>query len=186
MITSKTIHRTARVFALFVSAILLLSSSAIAQTRQNVFQPGEQLVYKVKYGFVKLGTVVIQTGNMTSDGKMDMRMQFWTADVPFLHAKTTVTDQFDSRDLTIRKFSEQSSNGDNTYNKQMVYDPNAKTLTYSDEQIKNKVTTGIDPFDDALGLMLNMRAWSGSAAGHKYLFHMRSKDGERPATINFT
>src|SRR5439155_26986006 len=113
MIISKPNHIISRVFAALLVAILFISSTAsFAQTKKEVFQPGEQLVYKVKYGFVKLGTVVIQTGNFTSDGKITARMQFWTADVPFLHAKTTVTDQFDKGDLTVSSFSEQSENGD--------------------------------------------------------------------------
>jgi hypothetical protein len=184
MMTSKPTPRFASVFAAFLGAILILTSSAFGQTRKNFFQPGEQLVYKVKYGFIKLGTVVIQTGQVHSDGSVDARMQFFTADNPFLSTKTTVTDQF-ANDLTLKSFSEQTVNGDEKKSKQMIYDQTSKMLTYSDESIKNKVTGPFEAFDDALGLFMNMRAWSG-AVGHKYKFHMRGKDGERPATVEFT
>ena len=45
----------------------------------------------------------------------------------------------------------------------MVYDASTKMLTYSDDQIKNKVTGPFEPFNDALGLFMNMRAWNGVA-----------------------
>ncbi|MDP4198194.1 MAG: DUF3108 domain-containing protein [Bacteroidota bacterium] len=168
-----------------IATMFSIASATHAQAgRKDAFQTGEQLVYNVKYGFIKLGTLVVQTGAI-ANGKATAHMQFWTADVPFLNTKTGVTDQFDTRDLTLRSFEEHSQNGDEKTNKYMTYDPEAKSLTYSDDQIKNKVTTGIDPFDDALGLLFNMRAWSG-AAGKKYLFHLRGKDGARPVTVQFT
>src|SRR5581483_5959203 len=175
-----------------VVAMILLSGSCVLRdmaqttpTPKNVFQPGEELVYNVKYGFIKLGTVVIQTGSVSRNGLVSAHMQFWTADVPFLNTRTTVTDQFDSRDLTLRTFQEHTQNGDQTFNKVSSYDPTTKTLTYSDDQVKNQVSQNIEPYDDALGILFNMRAWSG-AVGHKYLFHVRGKDGERPVTVTFT
>lgn len=161
------------------------SSNGTAQTRKEVFQPGEELVYNVKYGFVKLGTVVIQTGSVAADGTVAARMQFWTADIPFLNVKTKVTDQFDTRDLTLRNFQEQTQNGDDKFFKNSTYDPATKTLVYSDEKVTNVITHNIDPFDDALGILYNMRAWSG-AAGHKYMFNIHTKDGNKPVTVTFT
>jgi len=160
-------------------------SSCQAQTRKNVFQTGEELVYNVKYGFIKLGTVVIQTGSISPDGTVAAHMQFWTANVPFLNVKTSVTDQYDTHDMTLRKFEEHTQNGDTKINKYSVYDPVAKTLTYSDDQISNKVVPNIQPFDDAMGILFCMRAWSG-AVGHKYLFHVRDRAGEKPVTVTFT
>jgi len=163
-----------------------IAASSYGQTRRDVFQPGEQLVYKVKYGPIKLGTVVIQTGQPTADGTLPAHMVLWSADNPFVHTKTEVTDQFDRRDLTLRRFEEHSQNGDQKYDKYMQYDPKAKTITYSDETVTNKVTPDANAYDDALGIFMNMRAWNDVAIGHKYLFHVRSKDGEKPVTLEFT
>ena len=169
-----------------VLSILFLTFSAVsAQTMKDIFQPGEQLIYTVKYGFIKLGTVVIQTGPTTADGKINTHMQFWTADVPFLNAKTTVTDQVQTRDLVLTKFNERSQNGDKIFTRQINYDPTTKTLVYSDDSVSNKVVTNVEPFNDALTVLFAMRSWSG-AVGHKYVFQMRTKDGPKPLTVNFT
>ncbi len=168
------------------TAIVIVSSISVcrAQSMKLFEQPGEELVYTVKYGFVKLGTVVIQTGN-TSGGNLNAHMAFWTADIPFLNVKTNVTDQFDARDLTLRNFHEQTQNGSDKFFKSSSYDPTTKTLTYSDEKETNTIIHNVDPYDDALGILLNMRAWSG-AVGHKYMFHVHSKDGNKPVTVSFT
>ena len=171
--------------SLGIFILLLGVGHASAQTMKDVFQPGEQLVYNVKYGFVKLGTLVVQTGPTTTDGKINTRMQFWTADVPFLNTKTTITDLIQTRTLQLTKFNEHSENGDHIYNKQILYNPATKTLTYSDDSVTNKVENNIEPFSDALTLLFAMRAWSG-AVGHKYVFQMRSKDGPKPVTVSFT
>ena len=156
-----------------------------SQTRKEVFQPGEELVYKVKYGFIKLGTVVIQTGQMNPDGTVSMHMRFWTADVPFLNVKTNVTDRFDTRGLYLRTFEEHTVNGDDKIDKYMSYDPDSKVITYSDDQISKRLVQNAEPFDDAVGVLFSMREWSG-AVGHKYLFHVRDKGGEKTVTVNFT
>jgi len=169
-------------------AVLLVSifcGSGTAQTRKDIFQPGEQLVYNVKYGFIKLGTVVIQTGSISPQGIVKAHMEFWTADIPFLHVHTTVTDQFATSDLTIRSFEQHEQNGDYKSDKYASYDPVAKTLTYSDDSVTNEISRNIEPYDDALGILFNMRAWSG-AVGHKYLFHVRDRSGARPVTLTFT
>ena len=164
---------------------LAFSSVGRAQTRKDFFQPGEELVYNVKYAFVKLGTVVIQTGQCDANGTICMHMKFWTANVPFLNAKTNVTDQFDTRGLYLRKFEEHTTNGDDKIDKYMSYDPETKAITYSDDNISKRVVPNAEPFDDAVGVLFSMRAWSG-ACGHKYLFHVRDKGGEKPVTVNFT
>ena len=181
----KILTRAISLCALVAGMAVGTASMANAQTMKDVFQPGEQLVYNVKYGFVKLGTVVIETGPTTADGKINTRMRFWTADVPFLNAKSTVTDQVRMKDLMLTKFNEKSENGSDVSNKQILYDPATKTLTYSDDKTSGEIQKNIEPFDDALTLLFAMRSWSG-AVGHKYVFEMRTKDGPKPTTITFT
>lgn len=162
------------------------ASTSQAQTRKNVFIPGEQLVYKVKYGFIKLGTVTIQTGNFSADGSTVMaHMTMQTADVPMLNVKSSVTDKYDTKDLTLRSFEEHTQNGSDKTDKYMTYDAAAKTIHYQDEKTPSKVETNVEPYDDAMGILYNLRAWSG-AAGRKYMFHVHGKDGARPITLTFT
>lgn len=180
-------QRTRKTIVFIVASLLTLGviQHSSAQSRKDVFQPGEELIYKVKYGFVKLGTVVIQTGGISADGRVSARLKFWTADVPFLDTKSTITDVIDTKGLFLTQFNEKSQNGDRLTNKQMTYDASAKSLTYSDDHVTNEVTRNIEPFSDALTLVFNMRAWSG-AAGKSYSFQMRGKDGQRPVKVNFT
>ncbi|HEX5316870.1 MAG TPA: DUF3108 domain-containing protein, partial [Candidatus Kapabacteria bacterium] len=170
---------------LVVILLALVCAPGRAQTRKDIFQPGEQLVYTVKYGFITLGTVVIQTGSVSPAGIVKAHMEFWTANIPFLNNRTNVTDQFATNDITIRTFEQHSQSGNNKSNKYASYDPAAKTLTYSDDSVTNDISHNIEPYDDALGILFNMRAWSG-AVGHKYIFHVRDRAGARPVTLTFT
>lgn len=180
-----TISKKLRLMAMSLMLVGAGAGLAQGQSRKDVFQPGEELVYNVKYGFVKLGTVVIQTGSMNSAGQMSARMSFWTADVPFLNTKSTVTDVIDTKDISLLKFNEKAQNGDRVTNKQFVFDRAAKTLSYSDDKVSNEITSNVTPFNDALSLVFNMRAWSG-AVGKSYSFPMRNHDGQKSVVVKFT
>jgi hypothetical protein len=170
--------------AIVMLIVVSAFTNCSAQTRKNFLQPGEELVYKVKYGFVKLGTVIMQTGSM-SDGTVSARMHFWTADIPFLHAKTTNNDQFYADDLCLHTLEEHDINGDDKENITSTYDRATKTLHYADDKEKNVVKHNVEPYDDALGVVFNMRSWSG-AAGHKYIFLIHTVTGVKPVTVNFS
>lgn len=164
-----------------------LADTAHAQARKAVFQTGEELTYKVKFGFIKLGTVVIKTGGPATQygpHALNTKMQFWTADVPFLNAKSLVSDVIDTNGLYLVRFEQKGQEGGSKEEKSFVYDKSKKTLTYSDEKVKNKVTTGVEPFSDAMTLLFNMRAWSASQ--NRYKFAMRSRDGQNNVVVNFT
>ena len=139
-----------RHFNLFVHAALAAMiavcsiSISVAQTRKDIIQPGEELVYKAKYGFIKLGTVVMQTGAISADGTtVSARMHFRTADNPFLHAETTDLDQFYTNDLSLHTFEEHTQTGDDKSDKYSTYDRATKTLTYSDEKESNVIKHNI-------------------------------------------
>ncbi len=176
-----------RVAFLLLAGLMTLglsAPSAKAQTRLSVFQSGEQLVYKVKFGFVKLGTLVIKTDGPAGGNKVGARMQFWTADVPFLDTHDNITDVIDTHSVHLMRYEEHARNGDKKTNKIFVYDPSAKTLTYSDDNVSGEVTNNVAPFNDALTLVFNLRAWS--ASGQSYSFAMRGKDGEKKVSAHFT
>jgi hypothetical protein len=173
--------------ALMAGPVVGGADLAQAQTRKSVFQTGEELTYKVKFGFIKLGTVSIKTGGPAANygaNKLTAKMQFATADVPFLDAKSLVTDVIDTSAMYLVHFDQKGQEGDKKQEKTMTYDKAKKTLTYNDAQNKNKVTNNVEPFNDALTLVFNMRTWS--ASGKRYSFPMRSKDGENNVVVNFT
>ncbi len=174
----------ALVGSVLVALLVCFSLSANAQTRRSVFQSGEQLVYKVKFGFIKLGTLVIKTDGPAGTNKVNARMQFWTAEVPFLDTHDNIQDVIDTHAVHLVRFEEHSRNGDKKTNKTFMYDDVAKTLTYSDDNVSNEVTSDVRPFNDALTLFFNLRTWS--ASGQSYSFAMRGKDGEKSVSAHFT
>jgi hypothetical protein len=180
----KNILRSALAIALMAGPLMGSSDVAQAQTRKSVFQTGEELTYKVKFGFIKLGTVTIKTNGPAGANKVTAQMHFATADVPFLNAKSLVTDVIDTNGMYLVSFKQKGQEGEEIQEKQMVYDKSKKTLTYTDSRIKGKVTSDVEPFNDALTLLFNMRTWS--ASGKKYSFPMRSKDGQNNVVCNFT
>jgi hypothetical protein len=170
--------RAALVAILGVTAV----GSTFAQARKDVFEPGEELVYTVKYGFIKLGTMIVQTGAQTASG-VSARMQFATADVPFLHTKGDIRDVINTQNVYLSTSSVKWTNGDNTTQKNLNYNTSAKTLTYKDES-SNEVSQNVEPFNDILSLMYNLRTWS--ASGKSYYFPIRTKDGVHKVICNFT
>ena len=170
--------------ALVMMIVACAFTNGSAQTRKNFLQPGEQLTYKVKFGFVKLGTVVMQTGTV-ANGLVSARLHFWTAQVPFLNAKTTDNETYYTDDFSLHTLQEQASNGDAKSYINSTYDRATKTLHYADEKTKSKVTQNVEPYDDALGVLFNMRSWSG-AAGHKYTFLIHTTTGVKPVTVDFS
>lgn len=183
----KNLFRSTLALALVAGPMIGNVSTVDAQTRKSVFQSGEELTYKVKFGFIKLGTVTIKTGAPNTQygpNKVTAKMQFQTADVPFLDAKSLVTTVIDTNSMYLVHFENKATEGGKTEEKQMTYDKAKKTLTYTDEKIKGKVTDNVEPFNDALTLLFNLRTWS--ASGKKYSFAMRSKDGQNNVVANFT
>src|SRR5882757_777600 len=82
-------------FFLFVF-VTVFFQDAQAQKKNSAFLTGERLVYKIKFGFVKLGTLIIETGKPAGGSRVNARMKFWTAQVPFLDSKDVVDDIIDS------------------------------------------------------------------------------------------
>lgn len=174
--------RTAALLALLTAGTGFATSNANAQSKNNVFEPGEELVYSVKFGFIKLGTMVVQTGSQTANG-YSTRMQFATADVPFLNTKGDIRDVINTRNVYLENSNVKWTNGDHTTQKVLAYDPSAKTLSYKDED-GTDVASNVEPFNDVLSLLYNMRSWSGS--GKSYYFPIRTKDGVHKVICNFT
>lgn len=158
--------------------------SAFGGRKNAVFMTGERLVYKVKFGFVKLGTLVIETGAPLDNHRINVKMKFWTAQVPFLDSKNTVTDIIDTSGICVLRFEEHSTEGKSALNCTMNYDPSLKTLTYNDDTTKNLVNSDVRPFSDAATLLFNLRTWNGSKSN--YFFPMRGKNKENVVKCSFS
>lgn len=180
----KTFAATLLLSALAFFGMAPIAQQADAQARKAVFQSGEELVYKVKFGFVKLGTVVVRTGTSAGANKMNASLQFWTADNPFLTTKTKIDDVIDTHEVYLVNYKEHTTNGDNATDKNFTYDRGKKQLVYNDAHVQNEVSNNIEPFSDALTLLFNIRTWSG--AGQTYGFKMRGKEGQKTVALGFT
>ena len=160
------------------------AGNASAQKKNAVFQTGERLVYKVKFGFVKLGTLVMETGKPAGGNRINARMKFWTAQVPFLDSKDVVDDIIDSNAMCLMRFEEHGHDGDKKMDRNFTYDPVKRTISYSDETVTNRMTEDVRPFSDAVALFFNLRAWNGT--GKQYYFPMRGRAGEKIVTCLFS
>lgn len=158
--------------------------NASAQRKNAVFQTGEKLTYKVKFGFVKLGTLVMETGKSAGGNRINTRMKFWTAQVPFLDSKDVVDDIIDTSALCLMRFEEHGHDGETKMNRNFTYDPVKRTISYSDETVKDRITEDVRPFSDAVALFFNLRAWNGS--GGNYFFPLRSRAGEKLVKCYFS
>jgi hypothetical protein len=158
-------------------SLLLGISSVYAQQKNAVFKTGERLTYKVKFGFVKLGTMTFETGSYLGNSHIRTSMKFRTAQVPFLDSKDTVYDIIDTTGICLIRFEEHGYDGKNKTNRIFSYDPGQRTLSYSDDTIISKITRDVRPFSDAITLFFNLRTWSGSHAN--YFFPVRGLAAER-------
>jgi hypothetical protein len=161
-----------------------LSSNALAQKKNAVFQTGERLTYKVKFGFLKLGTLVMETGAPVEGNRIKARMKFWTAEVPFLDSKDVVDDVIDTSAVCLMRFEEHGNDGAKKLNRYFSYDPVKREIAYSDPTVKDRIIPDVRPFSDAVVLFFNLRAWNGS--GGKYFFPMRGHDGEKIVNCYFS
>ncbi len=144
-------------------------------------------MYRVKYGFIKLGTVVISNKGAAPEygaNKYRTHMQFWTAQVPMLNSKSVVNSVMDTREMYVAHFDEKSQADDKITHRHFDYDHEKRTLTYSDDTKTNEVTPEMVPFNDALTLLYNMRVWS--ASGTSYCFTMKGADGNKKAICRFS
>jgi hypothetical protein len=138
----------------------------------------------VKFGFVKLGTLIIETGEHKDGSRIATRMKFWTAQVPFLDSKDVVDDVIDTSAVCLMRFEEHGNDGEKKMNRHFEYDPVKREISYSDQTTTNRIISDVRPFSDALTLFFNLRSWNGS--GGKYFFPLRGHAGEKLVSCNFT
>jgi hypothetical protein len=171
---------------IFAAIFLVLTSSSteLLAQKKNVFMTGERLTYKVKYGFVKLGTIVFETGACLGNSQIKTKMKFWTAQVPFLDSKDVVDDIIDTTGICVLRFEEHGHDGKDKLSRTITYDPGTKILSYSDDTVKNLLKYDIRPFSDALTLFYNLRTWNGCRSN--YFFPLRGANDEKLVKCSFS
>ena len=187
--TSNTFISQTKIIRYSVTAIFLMiftfsSQDLLAQKKNAVFKTGERLTYKVKFGFIKLGTLIIETGAPQDGHHIKTRLKFWSAQVPFLDTKDVVDDVIDTSAVCLMRFEEHGYDGEKKMNRTFFYDPAARTISYSDATVKNRIITDVRPFSDALTLFFNLREWNGSNA--RYYFPLRGHEGEKLVNCFFS
>jgi hypothetical protein len=171
-------------FAFIFLFLISNLNDSFAQRKNAVFQTGERLTYKVKFGFVKLGTLVIETGSYIGNSHINSRMKFWTAQVPFLDSKDVVDDIIDTTGICLIRFEEHGHDGSKKMNRDFTYDPAKRIISYSDDSVKNRIISNVRPFSDALTLFFNLRTWNGAKAN--YFFPLRGHAGEKLVKVSFS
>ena len=170
---------------LVVFALNFLSNGdAWAQQKKNIFQTGERLTYKVKFGFIKLGTVVVETGQMQEASRIKARLKFWTAQVPFLNTKDDIDDVIDTSAICLIEYDDHGQDGEKKSVHSFTYDPGRRSIFFHDNTSEKKIVTDVRPFSDALTLFFNLRSWNGS--GGNYFFPLRGHGGEKLVNCIFS
>ncbi|MDP4221450.1 MAG: DUF3108 domain-containing protein [Bacteroidota bacterium] len=175
-----------RTVVIFLISFLFIGpiGEAFGQKKNAVFQTGERLTYKVKFGFVKLGTLIMETGAPAAGNRVNARMKFWTAQVPFLDSKDVVDDIIDTSAVCLMRFEEHGHDGSKKMERTFTYDPVKREISYSDATVQNRIISDVRPFSDAVALFFNLRAWNGS--GGKYFFPLRGHEGEKIVNCYFS
>jgi hypothetical protein len=149
---------------------LALASSVWAQVPPSispVFHAGEVLQYKVKWGFVRLGTVTLltlrdSTCERASDFKIIMKVES-NPDLGFVHIREYNESLMDAVRLMSRRFKGRHRNGDDCIAIQSSYDPNARVATSSSvnmtdgKVLQNDTLRGVEPFVDGPSLLVSTR-----------------------------
>ena len=101
----------------------------------GVFQPGEELTYKVKWNFVRLGTIILQTVQDSScsdrnDFKIVMIVQS-NPDLPFIWIREYNESLINALSLSSRRFKARHRNGEDYYAVTQVHDGSLRTVAYT-------------------------------------------------------
>ncbi len=138
---------------LMLAATLLCSAQGNEPPPLNgVFFPGEELCYKVKWKFVRLGTIVVRTVRDSStpnpsDIKIIMTVQS-NPDLPFVWIREYNESLFDAVALTSRSFRARHRNGNDYYAVQQVRNDTLHTMTYTRTDLNTKATVCCDTLRD--------------------------------------
>ena len=135
--------RTIRTIALAILALSVIPCAArAADLSSTVFQPGEELVYKVKYGFVRLGTVTISTvrDNNAKNGEYHIVWKMESnPSVPFFSLNEYDESVVDVADLMSQRFYGRSQRSGKNVETQFHYEAGDRKAYFSRKDLINNV-----------------------------------------------
>ncbi len=165
-----------------VLLLCTLSLWAVARCEDNgraraVFQPGETLRYKVKWTFLRLGTLTLSTERDTtsSDGsafKVVLKVES-NPDLRFIWIQEINESHMDTVEISTRHFVARHRNGDDLVEIRQRYDQARKTAFASIVDMNTGRELGCDtiqqapPFVDGAALLCKARALSRSRGTYR-------------------
>lgn len=137
-----------------------------------IFQPGETLRYKVKWTFLRLGTITLWTEKDTtstdgSDFKVVLKVES-NPDLRFIWIQEINESHVDAAEISTRHFVARHRNGDDLLEIRQRYDPATRTAFASMVDMNTGRELGSDtiqhapPFVDGPALLCRARALSRS------------------------
>jgi hypothetical protein len=158
--------------ALGTAAIVFATPLFSAPLLTSVLQPGEELVYKVKYGFVRLGTVVLRTEHDPYSSDPEMMRVSLTMDtepkIPFLNVHEYSESAVKRSQLTCERFYSELTKSGRRVRERFRYD-NGRRIVYWDQtdlesgtMTRNDSVAGVSPFLTGTSLIAFGRAMSTS------------------------
>ncbi len=137
---------------------------------RGVFQPGEILRYRVKWTFLRLGTLTLRSERDTSstdgsDFKLVLQVES-NPDLRFLWVQEYNESHVDSKSLCTRHFLARHRNGDDLSEIRQLYDQKTQTARSSEVDMNtgkvllSTAFENVPPFVDGAALLFKTRALS--------------------------
>lgn len=128
--------------AVLVTTVLCTAQEQSALPLSNVFQPGEELQYKVNWKFLRLGTIIVCTvQDSTCSGPTDIKVVMnvqSNPDLPFIWIREYNESLLNAVSVSSKSFRARHRNGDEYYAVKQVRDTARRTLAYT----KTDLNTG--------------------------------------------
>lgn len=157
---------------LAVSAFLAIANIAVPREKADVFYPGEELVYKVKYSFIRVGTLrLVNEGLVDYQGGKYFKLRIYidsASGIPFITLHDIYETYVDSSSAPIAFFAWEKK-GDHTLETDYLFDYDNKKATVKVRKVY-KDTTIVQPdeilpldrvYRDVLALLYFARVKSG-------------------------
>lgn len=164
--------RRVLLFGLMVLALRALAQDGKETRGSKVFQCGEDLRYKVKWNFVRLGTVTIRTlRDSTCTGPNDFKLVLIVESNPylgFIWIYDWNASLMDANALFAKSFHARHRNGDDCVEIRHVYDKMTRKALFSQvdgnsgKTLNDDTLTDVNPFVDGVSLFFYSRCVSRS------------------------
>jgi hypothetical protein len=163
------------------SVLAVLSIVAVVGTArcqdmrlQTILQDGEELVYRVRWSFFRLGTVTIRTEKIdTVDGEEMYRVSMLVEsnpDIPFIDISELNVCLMNTERVMSKQYYGAWRNGKRKIIIESIYDPDARTMRYRERNgrteaiLKETTLTDVDPYVHGPSLFVFTR-WISNRVG---------------------